>query len=56
MGRVLAIGYRAIEIHLIQQAGCGRATASTDAVTLIRRFSSALLNIHFHMLFLGGVF
>ncbi len=33
------------------------ATAQTGAVTLIQRFGSALnLNIHFHMLFLDGVY
>ena len=32
-------------------------TARTGAVTLIQRFGSALnLNVHFHMLFLDGVF
>jgi len=32
-------------------------TARTGAVTLIQRFGSALnLNIHFHMLFLDGVY
>lgn len=34
-----------------------RATGRTGAVTLIQRFGSALnLNIHFHMLFLDGVY
>ena len=34
-----------------------RQTARTGAVTLIQRFGSALnLNIHFHMLFLDGVY
>ena len=57
MSRVLGLVYRAIETHLIQQAGCTRATAKTGAVTLIQRFGSALnLNIHFHMLFLDGVY
>jgi len=57
MSRVLGIVYRAIETHLIQRAGCTRATAKTGAVTLIQRFGSALnLNIHFHMLFLDGVY
>lgn len=57
MSRVLGIVYRAIETHLIQQAGCTRHTAKTGAVTLIQRFGSALnLNIHFHMLFLDGVY
>ena len=58
MSRVLGLVYRAIETHLVQQAGCTRATtAKTGAVTLIQRFGSALnLNIHFHMLFLDGVY
>ena len=34
-----------------------RKAAHTGAVTLIQRFGSALnLNIHFHMLFLDGVY
>ena len=57
MGRILGIVYRAIETHFVQQAGCIRAEAKTGAVTLIQRFGSALnLNIHFHMLFLDGVY
>ena len=57
MGRVLGIVYRAIETHLIHKAGLTRATAHTGAVTLIQCFGSALnLNIHFHMLFLDGVY
>lgn len=56
-GKVLGIVYRAIETHLIKQAGQTRNTARTGAVTLIQRFGSALnLNIHFHMLFLDGVY
>jgi len=44
MNRVLGLVYRAIETHLIQQAGYTRA----GAVTLIQRFGGALnLNIHF---------
>jgi hypothetical protein len=43
--------------HLIQKAGFTRKTARTGAVTLIQRFGSALnLNLHFHMLFLDGVY
>ena len=43
--------------HLIKKAGFSRKTAQTGAVTLIQRFGSALnLNIHFHMLFLDGVY
>ena len=57
MGRVLGIVYRAISSHLIQKSGCTRKTAQTGAVTLIQRFGSALnLNVHFHMLFLDGVY
>jgi hypothetical protein len=57
MGRVLGIVYRAIETHLIHQAELTRDTSRTGAVTLIQRFGSALnLNIHFHMLFLDGVY
>lgn len=57
MGRVLAIVYRAISTHLIRRAGYSKQTACTGAVTLIQRFGSALnANIHFHMLFLDGVY
>ena len=57
MGRVLGIVYRAISSHLIQKSGFTRKTAQTGAVTLIQRFGSALnLNVHFHMLFLDGVY
>jgi hypothetical protein len=57
MGRVLGIVYRAIAAHLVKKAGHTHATARTGAVTLIQRFGSALnLNIHFHMLFLDGVY
>jgi hypothetical protein len=51
------IVYRAISTHLINRAGYSKQTARTGAVTLIQRFGSALnLNIHFHMLFLAGVY
>ena len=57
MGQVLGIVYRAIATHLIKAAGFTHATAQTGAVTLIQRFGSALnLNIHFHILFLDGVY
>ncbi|MBT3093907.1 MAG: transposase [Candidatus Thiodiazotropha sp. (ex Lucina pensylvanica)] len=57
MGRVLGIVYRAISAHLIRKSGFTRKTAQTGAVTLIQRFGSALnLNVHFHMLFLDGVY
>ncbi len=57
MGRVLGIVYRVIATHLIRKSGYTHRTARTGAVTLIQRFGSALnLNIHFHMLFLDGVY
>jgi hypothetical protein len=57
MGRVLGIVYHCIASHLIKKAGYTHTSARTGAVTLIQRFGSALnLNIHFHMLFLEGVY
>jgi hypothetical protein len=57
MGKALGIVYRAIATHLIRKAGYTRTTAQTGAVTLIQRFGGALnANIHFHMLFLDGVY
>ena len=57
MGRVLGIVYRVIATQLTHKAGYIKTTAHTGAVTLIQRFGSALnLNIHFHMLFLDGVY
>jgi hypothetical protein len=57
MTRVLGIVYRAISTHLAHKAGFAKSMAQTGAVTLIQRFGSALnLNIHFHMLFLDGVY
>lgn len=57
LGQVLGIVYRMIATHLVKKAGLTHKTARTGAVTLIQRFGSALnLNIHFHMLFLDGVY
>ncbi len=57
MGEVLSIVYRTLSTHLIKQAGYTRATAHTGPVTLIQRFGSTLnLNLHFHLLFLDGVY
>jgi len=57
MGRVLGIVYRIIATHLVKKAGLTHNSARTGAVTLIQRFGSALnLNVHFHMLFLDGVY
>jgi hypothetical protein len=57
MGKVLGIVYRAIATHLTRKAGYTKATARTGAVTLIQCFGGALnAHIHFHMLFLDGVY
>ena len=57
MGKVLGIVYRAIATHLSNKAGYTRARAQAGAVTLIQCFGGALnANIHFHMLFLDGVY
>jgi len=54
---VLGIVYRCLSTHLIRKAGFTHKVAQTGAITLIQRFGSALnLNIHFHMLFLDGVY
>ncbi len=46
-----------IEKAIIKKSGFTQKTAQTGAVTFIQRFGSALnLNIHFHMLFLDGVY
>lgn len=57
MSKVLGIVCRTISTYLIKKSGYSKKTARTGAVTLIQRFGSALnLNIHFHMLFLDGVY
>jgi len=57
MTGVLGIVYRAIATHVAHKAGFTAAMAKSGAVTLIQRFGGALnLNIHFHMLFLDGVY
>lgn len=41
----------------IQKAGFTRNSVQTGAVRLIQRFGSALnLSVHFHMLFLDGIY
>ena len=55
MGKVLRIIYRAISTHLLHKAGLQLNDGATGAVTLIQRFGTAL-NIHFHILFLDGVY
>jgi len=57
LSKALEVVTRAISTYLIKKAGFTHKTAKTGAVTLIQRFGSALnLNIHFHMLFLDGVY
>lgn len=57
MGSVLGIVVRVISTHLIKKAGFKKSTAKTGVVTLIQRFGSALnLNLHFHALFIDGVY
>ena len=57
MTGALGIVYRAISTHLAHKAGLKKSMAQTGAVTLIQHFGSALnLNIHFHMIFLDGVY
>ena len=57
IGPVLALVHRVIAGWLADQAGVERARAQCGAVTLIQRFGSALnLNVHFHMLWLDGVY
>jgi ribosomal protein S27E len=57
MGKALGVVTRSITSWLIRQAGFTHDTARTGAVTFIQRFGSALnLNVHFHMLFLDGVY
>jgi len=57
MSKALGIVYRTIAMYLIHAAGHTHETATTGAITFIQRFGSALnLNVHFHMLFLDGVY
>ena len=71
-GQVLGTVNRVITMHLLKKAGYSKKTARTGAVTLIQRFgrSGAFMPagtectepeserspIHFHMLFLDGVY
>ncbi|PWV67603.1 putative transposase, partial [Halomonas sp. A11-A] len=54
---MLVIVQRVIAGWLADQVGVDHASAQCGAVTLIQRFGSALnLNVHFHMLWLDGVY
>lgn len=55
MSEILSISTKTISKHLGKIAGIKRAKAGS--VTLIQRFGGAInLNVHFHMLFLDGVY
>jgi hypothetical protein len=58
MSHVLTIVHRVISTFLIKRSGRKvKSGAQSGAVTLIQRFGSALnLNLHFHMLYLNGVY
>ena len=58
MSRVLTIVHRVISAFLIKRSGrTVKSGAQSGAVTLIQRFGSALnLNLHFHMLYLNGIY
>ena len=54
---MLGAVYRTVSGYLLKTAGVTRVTGDTGAVTLIQRFGSALnLNVHFHLIFLDGVY
>ncbi|MCH8137214.1 MAG: IS91 family transposase [Proteobacteria bacterium] len=57
VSKALSIINRVISAYLINKAGCKKSRAYTGAVTLVQRFGSALnLNLHFHILFIEGVY
>ena len=57
MNGALRLVIRAISAHLIGKARLRQVQARTGSVTLVQRFGGALnLNIHFHMMFLDGVY
>lgn len=57
MGRILNIATLTITKHLCNKAGFKTSQAKAGAVTLIQRFGGSVnLNVHFHQLFLDGVY
>ena len=58
IGDVLAVVNRALSTYLIKKAGLTkRSGAKTGSVSFIQRFGGSLnLNIHFHMMYLDGVY
>ena len=57
MTEILNIVTKTISQHLCKKAGFKRSEVKTGTVTLIQRFGGSInLNIHFHQLFLDGVY
>jgi hypothetical protein len=57
MGEVLNITHSSISGHLSKKAGLKKSNSKTGAVTLIQRFGGSVnLNVHFHQLFIDGVY
>jgi hypothetical protein len=57
MTEILNIATNTISTHLCKKAGFKKSQAKTGTVTLIQRFGGSInLNIHFHQLFLDGVY
>jgi hypothetical protein len=57
MGEVLRITHEAIARHLRGKAQLTKANSKVGAVTLIQRFGGSInLNVHFHQLFIDGVY
>jgi hypothetical protein len=57
MRAALNIAIQTISTHLCKKAEFKKSCAKTGAVTLIQRFGGAInLNVHFHQLFLDGVY
>ena len=57
MTEILNIATSTISGHLSKKAGFKKTQAKTGTVTLIQRFGGSInLNIHFHQLFLDGVY
>ena len=58
MGLVLNLVHRAISTYLIKKAGLKKKSgAKTGSVTFIQRFGGSLnLNIHFHIMYLDGIY
>ena len=57
MSEILNIATSTINAHLTKKAGLKKSAAKTGSVTLIQRFGGSInLNVHFHQLYLDGVY